>query len=168
MPRAKYIITTPREIDGLALLKLVSKIEIFKPEDLACVQELWEEFLHSKNEPDRYHFIIAKEGDQLIGFACFGHRPLTEGTYDLYWLAVDPAFRHGGIGHSLLTSVEGEIQTLDGYLVVIETSSLKSFASTRTFYLACGYQQIVQIPDFYGLGDDMVVFTKKLRRGNGS
>ena len=169
MPRSEYEIIIPNEKDGHSLLKLIAGIENFKLEDIACIEGLWREFLHGGNEPDRYHFLIAKAGYKLLGFACYGHRPLTTGTYDFYWLAVAPNFRESGIGHALMKSVENGIRALGGYLAVIETSGLISFSSTRAFYLSCGYQLVVQIPDFYHPGDDLVIFTKRLmiRSGNG-
>src|SRR5690349_13842757 len=47
----------------------------------------------SQDSGDDYEFLGAfdEQSDQLIGYACFGRTPATDGTYDLYWLAVDPA-----------------------------------------------------------------------------
>ena len=39
--------------------------------------------------PD-YEFTGAFEDERLLGYACTGPTPATEGTFDLYWLAVDP------------------------------------------------------------------------------
>jgi hypothetical protein len=46
--------------------------------------------------------------------------------------------------------------------LVIETSHLDEFASTRAFYGKRGYTRVGQVPDYYGSGDDKVIFWKSL------
>jgi len=98
----------------------------------------------------------------VLGFTCYGPRALTDGTFDLYWLAVDTSLHHNGIGHSLLAATEEEIRKLGGRLVFVETSGLPSYESTRNFYLRTGYTWVATVKDFYRDGDDLVIFTKHL------
>jgi len=39
--------------------------------------------------------------DRVLGYACFGKTPMTDATYDLYWLVVAEAARGRGIGANL-------------------------------------------------------------------
>ena len=39
---------------------------------------------------------------KLAGWICWGPTPCTLGTYDLYWMAVDPALQGSGIGTALV------------------------------------------------------------------
>jgi ribosomal protein S18 acetylase RimI-like enzyme len=90
---------------------------------------------------------------------------LTCGTFDLYWIAVDPACWGRGIGHDLLARVEAEVRARAGRLLVVETSSTSSYAAARGFYAACGYQHEATVRDFYTPGDDLIVFSKALSEG---
>ena len=162
MLNPSFEIRAPLEEEGQAIVSVAKKIKHFSHEDINCIEDLWKESLHSDTDPDRYHFIIAKNAKQVLGFACYGHRPLTEGTYDFYWLGVDPTFQKKGIGRALIEQVENEIRDKKGYLLIIETSSLEAFSLPRAIYISFGYQLVAQIPDFYKPGDGLVIYTKKL------
>jgi ribosomal protein S18 acetylase RimI-like enzyme len=155
-------IDIPNESAGSAILSIAKKIQQFSKEDIQCIEELWQESLKSETDPDRYHFLIAEKNRAVVGFACYGHRPLTLGTYDFYWLGVDPGVRNQGIGRALMTSVEEQIKSRDGYLIILETSSLSSFSIPRAIYKTFGYQLVAEIPDFYKPGDGLVIYTKLL------
>jgi len=162
MLNPSFEIRAPFKEEGLAIVSLAKIIKQFSQEDVSCIEDLWKESLHGETDIDRYHFIIARDTKQVAGFACYGHRPLTEGTYDFYWLGVDPSFQKQGIGKALMEYVETEIRNKKGYLLIIETSSLEAFSLPRAIYTSFGYQQAAQIPDFYKPGDNLVIYTKKL------
>ena len=162
MLNPSFEIRAPLEEEGPAIVSLAKIIKQFSQEDVCCIEDLWKESLHSDTDPDRYHFIIAKNTKQVLGFACYGHRPLTESTYDFYWLGVDPTSQKQGIGRALIEQVENEIRDKKGYLLIIETSSIEAFSTPRAIYASYGYQLVAQIPDFYKPGDGLVIYTKKL------
>ncbi len=101
---------------------------------------------------------------QLAGWICWGPTPCTAGTYDLYWIAVDPRAHGTGIGTALLTRMERRL-TGQGRLIVVETAGRPAYAATRAFYEARGYRRVAVIPEFYAPGDDQVVYTKALSSG---
>jgi len=96
------------------------------------------------------------------GYVCFGPTPRSEGVYDLYWIAVDPRHQGQGLGQLLLRFVENEVRRERGRMLLIETSSKKSYAPTIRFYRQAGYEEISRIKDFYRIEDDKVVFCKTL------
>ena len=98
----------------------------------------------------------------MQGYACFGPHSLTQGTYDLYWIVVDPTAQGHGIGHALLARVEAEVQARGGRLLLVETSGTPAYAPARRFYENSGYRCEATIHDFYALGDDLVIFSKDL------
>jgi ribosomal protein S18 acetylase RimI-like enzyme len=98
----------------------------------------------------------------MQGYACFGPHSLTQGTYDLYWIVVDPTAQGRGIGHTLLAQVEAEVQARGGRLLLVETSSTPAYTPARRFYESSGYRCEAIIHDFYALGDDLVIFSKEL------
>ncbi len=108
-----------------------------------------------------YLFHVAVNGDDRpIGYACFGPTPLTDGTYDLFWIAVDPTYAGQGIGTQLMRAVEQEVHNRHGRLLIIETSSSEDYEETREFYLQRGCIQAETIKDFYRPGEDRVLFVK--------
>ena len=156
------MITAATNKDGDGILAITSNAGVFTSEEVDCVGELWSDYIYRGAEASGYYFLVYRVDDHVEGFACYGPRALTEGTYDLYWIATDPACRRRGIGQALLRQVENEIHALGGRLCVVETSGIEKYASTRKFYLAEGYQLEATIHDFYKPGDDLVVFTKHL------
>mgnify|MGYP001103856962 CR=1 FL=1 len=90
---------------------------------------------------------------------------MTQGTFDLYWIAVDPAAQGRGIGHALLARVEAEVQARGGRLLVIETSGTLAYAAARRLYETSGFRCEAVIHDFYAPGDDLIIFGKKVGPG---
>lgn len=110
-----------------------------------------------------YEFLGAfDDDDRLIGYACFGPTPSTEGTYDLYWLAVDPAAQGRGVGRTMLGEVERRLAARGARMLVAETSGRPDYAATRAFYLATGYVDAARIRDFYAPADDRIMFHRRL------
>lgn len=114
-----------------------------------------------------YEFVGAFEEDRLIGYACFGATPATEGTYDLYWLAVDRAAQGRGVGGALVRDVEEKLIGRGGRLLVVETSSRPDYASTRQFYARSGYMEAARVRDFYAPADDRILLTTRLTTRDG-
>jgi len=156
------MISAPRDKDGAQIHAITASTTIFNQEEVECVDELWEEYLSLGSERSGYYFLVEKEEEHVLGYACYGPRALTSGTYDLYWIAVDPSLHRGGVGRRLLVASEEAIRTLGGRLLVLETSGLPAYEPTRKFYLATGYTLEATLKDFYNAGDDLVVFTKHL------
>jgi ribosomal protein S18 acetylase RimI-like enzyme len=117
--------------------------------------------------PADYEFVGAFEGGQLAGYACFGPTPATEGTYDLYWLAVDPVLHGRGVGRALVRAVEAQLVARDARLLIVETSSRASYASTREFYARSGYTEAARVRDFYAPADDRILLTTRLTTRDG-
>jgi ribosomal protein S18 acetylase RimI-like enzyme len=100
--------------------------------------------------------------DQVRGYVCFGATPMTEATFDLYWIVVDAAARGRGVGSLLLGATETELRRRDVRTLRIETSSLEGQGGAAAFYRRNAYEQVGQIDDFYRAGDDLLTFAKRL------
>jgi len=136
---------------------------VFRDSEVAVAVELLDAALAGE---DAYRFVGAYEGDDLVGYACWGPTPGTEGTYDLYWIVVDPACHGRGIGTALLRHVERRLAAEGGRLIVVETSSRPDYAPTRAFYERRGYTRAAVIPAYYAPGDDLVIYLKDPRDGD--
>lgn len=155
-------IVIPVPEDDERILALTRKIELFLPSDFEVIEELWSEFAAKGDKDSHYHFIAAQQGDEFLGFACYGARPLTEGTFDLYWIGVDQRQQGRGIGKALIRIVEARVCERGGRLLIAETEGQPSFEPTRRFYLSAGYELEARIRDFYRPGNDLTIFTKRL------
>lgn len=141
-------------------------VAIFTDEEVRCAMELVDAAL---DHPERGDYLVhvleePESGPKRMvqGYVCYGATPLTEGVYDLYWIAVDPKQQGQGIGQLLLRFVENEVRRQRGRMLLIETSSKESYGPTVRFYQRSGYDEISRIKDFYRIEDDKVVFCKKL------
>jgi ribosomal protein S18 acetylase RimI-like enzyme len=108
-----------------------------------------------------YYGLGAELDNRLVGWICWGQTPCTQETWDLYWLAVDPAAHGRGVGRALVAEMERRL-TGRARLISIDTSGRLDYAPTRAFYTALGYHAVAIVPDFYAPGDDQVIFTRQL------
>lgn len=135
---------------------------VFRPSEVAVAVELLD---RAADGDDDYRFIGAFEGDELVGYACWGPTPGTEGTYDLYWIAVDSGRQGSGIGSLMLGHVERTLRAEGCRLIVVETSSRADYAPTRAFYERRGYARAATLPGYYAPGDNLVIYLKELTDG---
>jgi ribosomal protein S18 acetylase RimI-like enzyme len=156
------MIITANTEDGPQIHTVNAATSVFSQEEVECVDELWGEYQAQGAERSGYYFLVDKEAGSVLGYACYGPRALTDRTYDLYWIAVGPNARRGGVGRGLLSATEAAVRKLGGRLLIVETSGLPKYAPTRAFYLATGYTLEATLKDFYSDGDDLVIFTKRL------
>lgn len=156
------MITVASQDDGPQIHEVNANTSVFSQEEVECVDELWAEHRAQGAEHSGYYFLVDKEDGHVLGYACYGPRALTDRTYDLYWIAVSPKARRGGVGRGLLAATEAAVRTLGGRLLIVETSGLSKYEPTRAFYQATGYLLEATLKDFYSDGDDLVIFTKRL------
>jgi len=158
--RSRQVIEKPVPADSDEIVRLIERAGVFGPMDVECVRELLRDYFCL---PDRggYEFLIYRRDGHILGMACYGHTPLTEGTFDLYWLCVAPEGRRAGIGRTLMAEVEAAIHQAGGRLLVVETSGTPAYRPAREFYQASGFRRQATIPDFYSPGDDLVIYTKR-------
>jgi ribosomal protein S18 acetylase RimI-like enzyme len=134
--------------------------QAFTADEVSIAIELLETVIKSPLQQD-YEVVVADVGDHVAGYVLFGPVPLTEGNYDLYWIAVDPNSQGGGVGRRLMKHVEEQVRQRGGRLLCLETSSQGSYLRTRKFYEQAGYVEESCIRDFYKPGDDRLTYVKR-------
>ncbi len=149
------------EDDGKAIIEITAESGVFKPVEIDCVEELWEDFIEKGTDSGYEFLVFCREEGQVVGYVCFGPHPLTEGTFDLYWIAVHPENRERGVGRALLAQVEERVREASGRLLLIETSGTLPYVPARHLYESAGYEREATIRDFYAPGDDLIVFSKR-------
>src|SRR5213595_1244650 len=138
----------------------------FTPEEVGTALELIDEWLELGEHSGYLTYVLesqADDGSEVLGYVCFGPTPLTESTYDLYWIAVDKSKHRGGVGKRLLKFAEDEITRRGGEMLLVETSSQETYDGTIQFYEKTGYELVGKIKEYYKPGDDKLIFAKKLQ-----
>jgi ribosomal protein S18 acetylase RimI-like enzyme len=157
-----------------SLRDLLVATRAFSAEEVGVALELFDSVYEAGAGPSvlavapDYEFAGAfNSSNELHGYACFGPTPMTDGTYDLYWLAVHPDAQRAGVGRALVKHVERELADRAARLLVVETSSRPDYAHTRAFYARNGYEEAARLRDFYAPADDRIIFTTRLARERG-
>lgn len=156
------MISTATAADKAQIADITARAGVFSQEEIDSVPAMFDEYLKYGAEASGYHFIVYREGEQVLGYAIYGYRDLTDGVYDLYWIAVDPNARRKGVGRKLLTACEEAVRSEGGRMLIAETSGTAEYTSTREFYLRTGFVNEASIRDFYKPGDDLKIFVKRL------
>jgi len=141
--------------------RVVRATGFFSEEEAMIAVELVEERL-AKGEASGYFFLFAEQEGRLLGYACFGPIPGSVHSWDLYWIAVDPAAQGKGLGRQLMAQAERLMARRGARRVYADTSSRPQYEPTRAFYLAQGYRQEALLADFYAVADGKVIFVKPL------
>jgi aminoglycoside 6'-N-acetyltransferase I len=151
--------------DRKRLKEIIKAIDIFKNEEKEVAFELVDD-TETSTEPDEedYNTFVYEDKGKILGFHTTGRRSMTEGTYDLYWIVVDPYTQNKGIGKKLLEHAENFVIENNGWWLIAETSSQENYTATRKFYLRNKYTILTQIKDFYSMNDNLIVFGKYLKK----
>jgi GNAT superfamily N-acetyltransferase len=155
------MIIAATEADGSQIRDIAARAGVFSQEEVECVVDLWEEYLSEGPVTGGYNFLVDRDGDRVLGFACYGPRDLTSGVFDLYWIAVDSSIHRNGVGRKLLIATEEEVCKAGGRMLIAETSGTPHYEPTRNFYIGMGYVMEATIRDFYSEGDDLAIFVKR-------
>lgn len=145
--------------DREKIKKILIETNNFTGDEINIALELIDIYIKDKEQKDYEIFVDEKEGE-VLGYICIGPRPLTEGTYDLYWIAVNPEIQSKGIGSSLIKFMEEHLKRKNGRLILIETSGKESYEKERKFYEKNSYNELVNIKDFYKVNDSLVIYGK--------
>jgi ribosomal protein S18 acetylase RimI-like enzyme len=140
----------------------------FTAKEIETALELVDEWLAHGEDSGYLTYVLESTNDPfpVLGYVCFGEAPLTTGSYDLYWIAVDTKHHRGGFGRTLVQFAEQEIARRGGRMLLIETSSQETYGATIAFYEGTGYALIARIKDYYKPGDDKLIFCRRFEPGN--
>ena len=137
-------------------------VENFGTSEIEVALELIDEVL-TRGEETSYQALAAigdGENERLLGYVCFGATPMTESTYDLYWIVVDPIARGRGVGQALCSALEHHVREARGKIIRVETSSQEAYGDAMRFYDRQAFVECGRVPDFYRTGDDLITFIK--------
>jgi GNAT superfamily N-acetyltransferase len=150
------------EKDRVSLLSMLIKTRSFTSAEIDVAMELIDIVLKDEIQKDYQIYCMVDDQDQAIGYICYGPTPMTQGTFDLYWIAVDPDFQKQGVGSKLIGFFEEWVKTRGGRMILADTSTIPHYEKTQNFYLRNGFQEVARVPDYYYPGNDRVTFCRKL------
>jgi D-alanine-D-alanine ligase len=159
-PHEWHIRITKRE-DRDPVMAILSATEFFRPDEITIAAEVLDAAIEDPGSSGYQSYVYEVDG-RVAGWVCFGATPCTVGTFDIYWIAVDPSMQSRGIGARLMKHAEECILLTGGRLVVVETAGRADYDPTRRFYLKIGYHEAARLRDFYAQDDDKVLFLKAL------
>lgn len=148
--------------DRDAIRRMTLAAGVFTPEETATALELVDIDLTRPGQDDYTTYCAVQEGQASpVGYACFGRAPLTDATYDLYWIVVDPSAQKRSVGSRLLGFVEDLLRKRGARILLAESSGLPRYGPARAFYARHGYEETARVRDYYRPGDDRVTFAKR-------
>src|SRR5258708_4760365 len=124
-------------VDRRRILEIVVAAGNFTPAEIETALEVVDEAL--AGDEDYAVFVLEDDGGRVAGYECHGPTPLTDGTWDLYWIAVDPACQGSGFGRALLAFAEADVRATGGRVLLIGTPSQGSYGGTIPFYEESGH-----------------------------
>lgn len=147
-----------RASDRAAVERITRSSGLFREDEIPVAVEVFD--AAAASDPS-YTALAAEADGRVVGWICWGPTPCTLGTWDLYWMAVDPTLQGTGVGTALIREMEHRLAGL-ARMIVVETAGRADYAGTRAFYEARGYRAVATIPDFYAPGDDQIAYVKYL------
>ena len=161
--RADVTLRPVSPTDRAALVSLAIATGLFRPEEAeSLLGGVLDELRAGRLGPGHLVHVSVDGTGTPTGWVYASADENAEGVWELWWIGVAPDRQGRGVGAELLRFVEAHARDAGGRLLLIATSSLPSLARTRGFYAKRGYESSGRIPDFYGDGDDKVIFAKRL------
>jgi ribosomal protein S18 acetylase RimI-like enzyme len=131
----------------------------FRDDEIAVALELIDDALKGS---DDYWIRVAEHGDRVGGYICYGPTPMTESTYDLYWVVVHAESRGHGLATKLVAAMEADLRERNATGIRVETSELEGYGAARKLYDRLDYPEASRLDDFYSAGDALITYYKRL------
>lgn len=147
--------------DKSAVVHILQNTPEFTPAEVELAAEVINDYL-ADPAGSGYFVLVADTEPSIAGYICYGPTPITEGTWDVYWIAVVRDIQGRGVGKKLMQAAEEQIRQVRGRLILVETSSKPGYEKTNLFYQRVGYKEICRIVDFYAVGDSQIIYEKRL------
>ena len=137
---------------------------MFAPEEMGGFDDGLNGYLSGALEGHRW-LVATGVGGRVEGAAYVAPEPFGDRVWNLYFLAADPRRHRRGAGSALVRHVEQSLRDEGdevARVLIVETSSGAAYDGARRFYSSRGFDREAVIREFYGPGDDKIVFWKSL------
>lgn len=134
---------------------------VFSEREVEIVRELMVDTIERPSW-NNYRFWLAKAEGSIAGFICVSPIHTTPDRYEIYWIAVDPAFHGHGIAKHLTDLAIARVRELGGRKLYVETSTRSIYEAARKFYVAAGFVLEGTLPDYYADDDGKAIFARRI------
>lgn len=152
-----------------------SNIRLLKPSDLSKLKEILDQIelfpsymleemvkpFFQDPECEDIWCVCEHDGEAIALLYCVPEQ-LTESTWNMLALGVEPSSQRQGVGALLINHIEQVLSRLGPVTLLVETSSLPTHDGPRRLYDRLGYREEAVITDFWSKGDHKVIFWKSL------
>ncbi len=143
--------------DTAAILALANAAIGFEPDEQAELSATLDQYLAGSSAA---FWLTDEDQGEIVGAAYCAPEAMTNGTWNLLFIAIHPGHQDKGRGKALMKFVEQRLTAQGDRLLLVET--LASFEDTRAFYRHCNYEEEARIRDYYDAGQDKVIYRKQL------
>lgn len=147
--------TSPQDIPALQVI--VDANQLFPSE---LLPEMVSSYLTGETQSEVW--LTCESNGRVIGFCYAVPEQMTDGTWNMLAIAIDPQAQGGGAGGVLLAYLETGLHAQGCRVLIVDTSGAAEFTRTRAFYHKNGYAEEARIRDFWAAGEDKIVFWKSL------
>src|SRR3954451_3691682 len=110
------MIRPARPDDTPELKRLTAGTGVFKPHEIDVLQEVLDEF-HAGNTGPDHTAVVLEEHGRILGYVYYAPDVMTDGSWYIYWIAVDHHTRGKGTGSRLMQYVEDDVRKRKGRLM---------------------------------------------------
>ena len=151
------MIRTTKAADTAAILALANAAIGFEPDEQAELSATLDQ--HIAGNSAAFWLTDEDKGEIIVAAYC-APEAMTNGTWNLLFIAIHPDHQGQGRGKALMEFVEQHLAAQGDRLLLVET--LASFEDTRAFYKRCDYEEEARIRDYYAQGQDKIIYRKML------
>jgi ribosomal protein S18 acetylase RimI-like enzyme len=154
-----------RPDDRDALEATLRSDETFREEEVKVALELVDDAIRGSEDYGIKVATLSDDaggGERVAGYICYGPTPMTDGTFDLYWIVTHVEARGRGVAGTLIQAMEQDLAGRGGGAIRVETSQLDGYEAARRLYEGRGYAECGRLPGFYRAGDDLIIYYKQL------
>jgi GNAT superfamily N-acetyltransferase len=153
------MIRPTKDSDFDALIDIATASGLFEPNQT----EMLAGMLQSPSENDVWFTDDCENGP--VGVAYLAPERMTNGTWNLLFIAIHPDHQRRGRGTAILKYVQDLLRSKGERILLVETAGLDDFDYVRSFYARDGFEMEARVRDFYDVGVDKVIFRKSLNKG---
>jgi len=113
-------------------------------------------------EKDHKWIVATTDDGDVKGAAYFAPELVSDRLWNTFFLAVKADSQGHGVGRFIMSYIERQARDSGIRTLIVETSNQEAYSGARTFYTSLGYVKEAEIRDYYGEGDNKIVFWKSL------
>jgi ribosomal protein S18 acetylase RimI-like enzyme len=148
--------------DAAAIHDVAAHAGVFSQQEIKSVDEMLDAFFNPTPDDDHTFLVYRDEMRTVLGLACYGPTPFTDGVWELYWICVDRTHQRNHVGQALIQHVCEKLSALNARTLYLETSDSDAYRPARAFYEREGFECVAHLNDFYARGEGKIIYRKIL------